>query len=106
MEHVKAVRNGTTARFPLSVWKSGIPAKAGWQLITEEQKVAEVIPKEIVDMSIKKKAEITEVPGVATPTTEKKKDAEPAVNADAKPEVKKSEVKKPAKPRKPRASKK
>lgn len=85
MEHIKAYRNGTTARFPLSVWKSGIPAKAGWQLLSEE-KAEVVIPKEIVDMSVAQKQEITGV-------VEKKKAAEPA-------------VKKESKPRKPRASKK
>lgn len=82
MQHVTAHRNSTTARFPLAVWKSGIPQKAGWQLLTEERSEV-VIPKEIVDMSVTQKATVTEVPGVV----KKKEVAAPVVKKEVKPKT-------------------
>lgn len=48
---VKAQRKGTVARFTEGIWKTGIPARAGWVPVSETE-TERVLPKEIVDMSI------------------------------------------------------
>ena len=72
---IKASRQGSTAKFPDAVWKTGIPQKSGW--VPENETLREVIlPKEIVEMSDIQKSKVVEKAEVTAQPEKKKADAQ------------------------------
>ena len=76
---IKAIRKGTVAKFTEGIWKTGIPARAGWVPVGEAQ-TERVLPKEIIDMSVVQKESLPK----EQPAEVKKKDAA-AKSIDLKP---------------------